>query len=137
MIAGRLPHVPELLDSDGLTLRKPAGGIQPIAIGEAWLRLAALCAVNECHDLAPLQLGVGISAAGLPVRVQSQSHGVFYTSCSVGCVWGFWRFPPYDLPVYLRNNTVFVSVQCRRSKETMKSQVLYTTVLLSARLSIS
>jgi hypothetical protein len=25
---------------------------------------------------------------------------VFYTSCSVGCVWGFWWFPPFDLHVY-------------------------------------
>jgi hypothetical protein len=36
MLTGHLPHVPELLDSDGLPLRKPAGGIRPIAIGEAW-----------------------------------------------------------------------------------------------------
>jgi hypothetical protein len=65
MLAGRLPHVPELLDSDGLPIRKPARGIRPIAIGEAWLRLAALCAVHECNDLGPrlasLQLGAGIS----------------------------------------------------------------------------
>jgi hypothetical protein len=27
MLAGCLPHVPELLDSDGVPLRKPAGGI--------------------------------------------------------------------------------------------------------------
>jgi hypothetical protein len=64
MLAGCLPHAPELLDSDGLPLREPPGGIRPIAIGEAWLRLAALCAVHECSELvprlAPLQLGVGI-----------------------------------------------------------------------------
>jgi hypothetical protein len=65
MLAGRLPHVPNLLDSDGLILRKPAGGIRPIAIREAWLRLAALCAVHEYKDLVPsiasLQLGFGMS----------------------------------------------------------------------------
>jgi hypothetical protein len=65
MLAGRQPHVPELLDSDGLPLRKPVGGIRPIAIGEAWLRLAALCPVHECNglgpSLAPLQLSVIIS----------------------------------------------------------------------------
>jgi hypothetical protein len=42
----------------------PWGGVRPIAIGEAWLHLAALCAVHECSELgpslAPLQLGVGI-----------------------------------------------------------------------------
>jgi hypothetical protein len=80
MLAGRLPHVPELLDSDGLPLRKPAGGICPIAIGEAWLRLAALCAVHECNDLgpslAPLQLGVGISrgAEGVGHALRSALH---------------------------------------------------------------
>jgi hypothetical protein len=25
---------------------------------------------------------------------------VFYTICSVGCVWGFWWFPPFELHVY-------------------------------------
>jgi hypothetical protein len=64
MLAGRLPPIPELLGSDGLLLTKPTGGVRPIAIGEAWLRLAALCAVHECSELgpslAPLQLGVGI-----------------------------------------------------------------------------
>jgi hypothetical protein len=66
MLTGPLPPVPELLDSDGLPLSKPAGGVRPFAIGdlEAWLRLAALCAVHECRELgpslAPLQLGVRI-----------------------------------------------------------------------------
>jgi hypothetical protein len=65
MLAGRLPHVPEHLDSDGLPFRNLPGGIRPIAIGEARLRLAVVCAAHECNDLgpslAPLQLGVGIS----------------------------------------------------------------------------
>jgi hypothetical protein len=64
MLAGRLPPLPELLDSDGLPLTKPTGGVRLIAIGEAWLRLAALCAVHVCSELgpslAPLQVGVGI-----------------------------------------------------------------------------
>jgi hypothetical protein len=25
---------------------------------------------------------------------------VFYACCSVGCVWGFWWFPPFELHVY-------------------------------------
>jgi hypothetical protein len=71
MLAGRLPRVPELLDSDGLLLRKRVGGIRPIA-SEVWLRLAALCAAHECSELgprlAPLQLGVGIPGGAEGVR---------------------------------------------------------------------
>jgi hypothetical protein len=80
ILAGRLPHVPELLDSNGLPLRKPAGGVRPIAIGEAWLRLAAQCAVHECNDLgpslAPLQLNVGIpgGAEGVGHALRSALH---------------------------------------------------------------
>jgi hypothetical protein len=47
MLAGQLPAISELLDSNGVPLTKPTGGIQPIATGEAWLRFAALCAVHE------------------------------------------------------------------------------------------
>jgi hypothetical protein len=39
--------------------------VRPIAIGEVWYRLAALCALAACpnigRSLAPLQLAVGIS----------------------------------------------------------------------------
>jgi hypothetical protein len=77
MLAGCLPHIPELLDSDGLPLRKPARGIRPIAIGKAWMRLGALCAVHEGHDLgpslAPLQLVVGIPGG---------AEGVGHAICS-------------------------------------------------------
>jgi hypothetical protein len=34
MLAGRLPHVPDLLDSDGLILRKPAGASGPSPSGK-------------------------------------------------------------------------------------------------------
>jgi hypothetical protein len=47
MLAGCLPTIPELLVSNGLPLSIPTAGIRPIAIGEVWLRLAALCAVHE------------------------------------------------------------------------------------------
>ena len=64
LLAGSLPGYAELLDSDGLPLLKPNGGIRPIAIGETWLRLACLCAVHKLCDLgpsfAPLQNGVGV-----------------------------------------------------------------------------
>jgi hypothetical protein len=63
--------------SQHLPLCKPLGGIQPIAIGEAWLRLAVLCAVHKCNNLGPslaqLQLSVGISGA---------ANGVEHALCS-------------------------------------------------------
>jgi hypothetical protein len=74
MLAGRLPPIPELLDCDGLPLTKPAGGVRPIAIGEACLHLAALCVVHECSELgpslAPLQLGIpgGTESVGHTLR---------------------------------------------------------------------
>jgi hypothetical protein len=77
LLSGQLPPVIELLDCDGLPLRKPAGGIRPIAIGEAWIRLASLCAVHKCSDLGPslvpLHLGVGIpgGAEGVGHAVRS------------------------------------------------------------------
>jgi hypothetical protein len=66
IVRGDLPHLPELLDSTLIGLEKPGsnGGVRPIAIGEAWLRLAGLCAMGACPGvgpaLAPLQLGVGV-----------------------------------------------------------------------------
>lgn len=66
IISGKLPHLPELLDSTLIALEKPGagGGVRPIAIGEVWLRLAGLCAMASCpgagQALAPLQLGVGV-----------------------------------------------------------------------------
>lgn len=66
IVSGALPHVPALLDSKLIGIEKPGGcGLRPIAIGEAWMRLAGLCAMAACPDagrtLAPLQLGVGVS----------------------------------------------------------------------------
>jgi hypothetical protein len=77
IVSGALPHVPELLDCRLIAVQKPGGrGIRPIAIGEALYRLAGLCAMRACPnagcDLAPLQLGVGVSggspAVGHAVR---------------------------------------------------------------------
>lgn len=63
IVKGKLPHLPELLDSTLIGLEKPEGrGIRPIAVGEVWFRLAGLCAMASCpgagHALAPQQLGV-------------------------------------------------------------------------------
>ena len=66
ILQGSLPYLDTLLDSRLIALTKPGAGlkIRPIAIGEAWLRLASLCAMAACSDvgpsLAPLQLGVKV-----------------------------------------------------------------------------
>lgn len=65
ILAGGLPHLPELLDCNLIGLEKPGGnGLRPIAIGEVWLRIASRCAMASCpgagQALAPLQLGVGV-----------------------------------------------------------------------------
>jgi hypothetical protein len=53
ILAGCLPTISDLLVSDALPLRITNGVISPIAIGEAWLRLAALCTVHEYSRLGP------------------------------------------------------------------------------------
>ena len=64
ILSAKLPHDCFILESSLVGLQKPAGGVRPIAIGEAWYRLAMLCALSEVGtavgaDLAPLQVGVG------------------------------------------------------------------------------
>ena len=65
MLSGRLPRSHDLLDSALLGLLKPNGDVRPIAIGEVWYRFAAACALaalgSPGSDLAPMQLGAGIS----------------------------------------------------------------------------
>jgi hypothetical protein len=64
MLALTTPRVDALLNSRGVAFEKPnrLGG-RPIAICEAWLRLAAIFCIRLLTDagpsLAPLQLGVG------------------------------------------------------------------------------
>jgi hypothetical protein len=65
MVAGRLPHLYTLLDSNLVAVQKPGGrGVRPLAIGKAWVRIATQCALAVCPDanasLAQLQLGVGV-----------------------------------------------------------------------------
>ncbi len=69
ILSGTLPRSGFVLDSVMVGLMKltdgvPNGGVRPIAIGEAWYRLAMLCALTSVGaavgaDLAPLQVGVG------------------------------------------------------------------------------
>ena len=64
VLAGNMPDWPEFRASRLIPLKKPGGGIRPIAIGEVWARLASMCAMACSPEvgpgLAPLQLGVGI-----------------------------------------------------------------------------
>mgnify|MGYP001787467346 CR=1 FL=1 len=69
LLSGTLPRSGFVLDSVLVGLLKltdgvPNGGVRPIAIGEAWYRLAMLCALTDVGaavgaGLAPVQVGVG------------------------------------------------------------------------------
>jgi hypothetical protein len=68
LVRGDLPYLPRRLEARLLPLAKLNGrGVRPIAIGEVWYRIAALCALAACpnagRSLAPLQLAVGISGS--------------------------------------------------------------------------
>ncbi len=76
LVSGSLPHIPALVASHLIALRKPGGrGIRPLAVGEVWLRLAGLCAMQACPSatstLAPLQLAVGVRGGA-----QCLGHGI-------------------------------------------------------------
>ena len=67
LLSGELPRDCGLLDSLLLALQKPKGGVRPIAVGEVWYRLAAMCAIEAVgkdagRALAPLQVGVGTAS---------------------------------------------------------------------------
>lgn len=69
ILSGTLPRSSFILGSVLVALQKvtdgvPNGGVRPIAIGEAWYRLAMLCALSDVGatvgaGLAPMQVGVG------------------------------------------------------------------------------
>ena len=59
MLSGMLPRECGLLDSKLLALQKDAGGVRPIAIGEVWYRLAAMCAIEAVGKAAAASVGVG------------------------------------------------------------------------------
>ena len=65
LLSGDIPHCHLLLASRLNALEKPQGGVRPISIGEAFLRLSCICALSNAPNaadlLAPLQIGVGIS----------------------------------------------------------------------------
>jgi hypothetical protein len=69
LLSGSLPRSSFVLQSVMVGLQKltdgaPIGGVRPIAIGEAWYRLAMLCALTDVGaavgpGLAPVQVEVG------------------------------------------------------------------------------
>ena len=69
LCGGKVPAdiIPQLCGASLLPCKKKAGGLRPIAIGEVLRRLTLKCAARsvQCialEILAPLQLGVGVSA---------------------------------------------------------------------------
>eukprot|EP00892_Ulva_mutabilis_P001615 jgi/Ulvmu1/11454/UM076_0029.1 len=82
-VLGNLPNssAPGLSGWTLVPIRKPDGGIRPIAVQEVWVRIASLCALRACSEvgpsLAPLQVGVGISGG-------AQTMGHALSSAAVG-----------------------------------------------------
>ena len=87
ILSGELPRGGGLLDSLLLALEKDKGGVRPIAIGEVWYRVAAMCAIDEVgkeagRGLAPLQVGVGVEGGteavvhGLATAMAADPHSI-------------------------------------------------------------
>ena len=75
LLAGDMPDWPALKACRLIPLHKGRNKNRPIAIGEAWLRLAAKCAMVECAAVGPElgRLQVGVGSAGGP---QCMGHAV-------------------------------------------------------------
>ena len=83
LLTGRVKHADIWLRSRLVPLRKPGGGVRPIAIGEAWPRLlgrllAARYAKTFAQALTPIQVGVGVRGG-----VEIAAHMVQAASLSV------------------------------------------------------
>ena len=67
IVTSNLPDIPNLQACQLVPFRKKrtVHGVRPIAVGEVWLRLAAVCAMEACPtkglSLLPLQCGVGVA----------------------------------------------------------------------------
>ena len=78
LLSGQVPSWvrPVLAGANLISLRKPSGGIRPIAVGETFRRLAGKCIVRVHSDraarfLAPISVGVGVVGAA-----EAAVHGV-------------------------------------------------------------
>ena len=76
VVSGALPRLPALLAARVVALQKPNGrGVRPLAVGEVWLRVAGLCALQAAlgapASLPPLQLAGGVRGGS-----QCLGHGV-------------------------------------------------------------
>ena len=95
ILSGALPRDSFLLGSVLVGLQKvtdgvPNGGVRPIAIGEAWYRLAMLCALGDAGatagaSLAPMQVGVG-TKGGVDAVAHAVSTALRADGQSVACV---------------------------------------------------
>jgi len=78
ILAGKAPVSPDLLDCTGIALAKGEHDVRPIAMGEAWLKLASLAALTECsqaaEDLLPLQFAAGIAGGAQNVGHTLNAH---------------------------------------------------------------
>jgi hypothetical protein len=85
VVRGDLPHLPRLLDARLLRPEKLSGAARPIAVGEVWYRLAALCALAACpsagSSLVPLQVAVGVPGGSQIVRHTLRAGFSAYPSC--------------------------------------------------------
>jgi hypothetical protein len=60
----------------------------------------SVCYPRPCRPWDGLKLSHARYASGFKSRSRRAPPLVFYTSCSVACVLGFWWFPPVELRVY-------------------------------------
>lgn len=80
-VSGALPiaHSPYLCGANLTPLKKPDGGVRPVAVGETLRRLVGKAllssgvAKSQVSSLAPLQVGVGIRSAAEMVAIGAQS----------------------------------------------------------------
>ena len=80
-IKGELPmeHGPLLCGANLTPLRKPDGGVRPVAVGETLRRLAGKVllstgvAKGQVASLAPVQVGVGVPGAAEAVVIATQN----------------------------------------------------------------
>lgn len=117
ILKGTLPRDCFLLGSVMVGLQKttdgvPNGGVRPIAIGEAWYRLAMLCALTDCGgvvgaSLAPMQVGVGtrggVDAVAHAIAAVLHDHPLS-VACALDCSNAFNT---------VRRDAVFAAVQAR------------------------